>query len=74
MLAGGGYWRLEPGVGRVANGVPCWMDRVRCLGNAVMPQQFYPFFKAIYELEALFNGEPTAKTAAGAGTDAAAGI
>lgn len=70
----GGRWRLEPGMGRVANGVPCWMNRVRCLGNAVMPQQFYPFFKAIYELEALFNGEPTAKTAAGTGTDAAAGV
>lgn len=50
-LAGGGRWRLEPGMGRVADGIPYWMDRVRCLGNAVMPQQFYPFFKAIHDVE-----------------------
>ena len=35
----------------MADGVPDWMDRVQCLGNAVMPQQFYPFFKAIHDLE-----------------------
>lgn len=48
----GGKWRTEPGVGRVANGIPCRMDRVKCLGNAVVPQQFYPIFKAIADVEA----------------------
>ncbi|MHC4363645.1 MAG: DNA cytosine methyltransferase [Planctomycetota bacterium] len=32
------WWSTEPNVGRVANGVPHRMDRVRALGNAVVPQ------------------------------------
>ena len=31
-------WATEPDVGRVANGVPSRVDRLRCLGNAVVPQ------------------------------------
>jgi len=31
-------WRTEPNVGRVANGVPDRVDRIRGLGNAVVPQ------------------------------------
>lgn len=31
-------WRFEPGVGRVANGIPNRVDRVAGLGNAVVPQ------------------------------------
>ena len=46
----GSMWAAEPGVGRVADGVPHRMDRLRCLGNAVVPQQFYPIFKAIAEV------------------------
>jgi DNA (cytosine-5)-methyltransferase 1 len=38
-------------VGRVADGVPNRVDRIKCLGNAVVPQQFYPFFAAIAEIE-----------------------
>ena len=44
-------WQAEPSVGRVAHGVPDRVDRLKCLGNAVVPQQFYPFFRAIAELE-----------------------
>ena len=33
-----GGWRVEPPVGRVADGVPCRVDRLRALGNAVVPQ------------------------------------
>ncbi len=33
-----GWWDVEPAVGRVANGVPARMDRLRALGNAVVPQ------------------------------------
>ncbi len=31
-------WATEPNVGRVANGVPSRVDRLKCLGNAVVPQ------------------------------------
>ncbi len=31
-------WAIEPQLGRVANGVPSRVDRIRCLGNAVVPQ------------------------------------
>ena len=44
-------WPNEPDVGRVAYGVPKRVDRLKCLGNAVVPQQFYPFFAAIAEIE-----------------------
>ena len=33
-----GWWAAEPAVGRVAHGVPARMDRLRGLGNAVVPQ------------------------------------
>ncbi len=45
------WWQVEPDVGRVANGVSARMDRLRCLGNAVVPQQVYPIAKAIAEIE-----------------------
>ena len=32
------HWDVEPDVGRVANGVPARVDRLRGLGNAVVPQ------------------------------------
>jgi len=34
----GRQWRVEPDVGRVANGVPARVDRLRSLGNSVVPQ------------------------------------
>ena len=34
----GGIWEIEPNVGRVANGVPARSHRLKCLGNAVVPQ------------------------------------
>jgi len=36
--ADGGWWSVEPDVGRVAYGVPARVDRLRALGNAVVPQ------------------------------------
>lgn len=46
------YWLDEPaGVPRVATGVKKRVDRLKCLGNAVVPQQFYPIFKAIADIE-----------------------
>jgi DNA (cytosine-5)-methyltransferase 1 len=36
--AGWQWWQVEPNVGRVAHGVPSRVDRLRGLGNAVVPQ------------------------------------
>lgn len=44
-------WPAEPDVVRVAHGIPNRVDRLKCLGNAVVPAQFYPIFKAIMEEE-----------------------
>lgn len=33
-----GWWKAEPSVGRVADGVPARVDRLKALGNAVVPQ------------------------------------
>lgn len=48
-LADGRCWAIEPNVGRVAHGIPARVDRLKCLGNAVVPQQAYPIFKALME-------------------------
>ena len=45
------WWPVEPDVGRVAHGIPSRVDRLKCLGNAVVPRQFYPIFKAIADAE-----------------------
>ena len=34
----GGIWKPEPSVGRVAHGIPRRVDRLRGLGNAIVPQ------------------------------------
>lgn len=44
-------WPDEPSVGRVVDGIPNRVDRIKCLGNAVVPQQFYLFFKLIHDIE-----------------------
>jgi DNA (cytosine-5)-methyltransferase 1 len=36
-VAGGDFWAIEPDVGRVADGVPARVDRLRGLGNSVVP-------------------------------------
>lgn len=32
------WWSVEPNVGRVAHGIPSRVDRLRALGNAIVPQ------------------------------------
>ena len=36
--SGSDWWSTEPDVGRVANGIPSRVDRLRALGNAIVPQ------------------------------------
>ena len=45
------WWDAEPGVGRVANGIPHRVDRLKSLGNAIVPQVAYQIFKAIDTLD-----------------------
>ena len=45
------YWEEEPDIPRIAKGIEHRADRLKCLGNAVVPQQFYPIFRAIVEAE-----------------------
>jgi DNA (cytosine-5)-methyltransferase 1 len=44
------WWLSEPNVGRVANGVPDRVDRLKCLGNAIVPLVAYTIFQAINDL------------------------
>lgn len=41
------WWSTEPNVGRVANGIPARVDRLRALGNAVVPLQAREAFKIL---------------------------
>jgi len=43
-------WTTEPSVGRVANGVSNRVDRIKGLGNAIVPQVAYQIIKGIREL------------------------
>ncbi len=44
-------WETEPAVGRVAHGLPSRVDRLRCLGNAVVPQVAEVIGRAIIQAE-----------------------
>lgn len=47
------WWLSEPNVGRVAYGIPSRVDRLRCLGNAVVPQVVEVIGRAIMQAEGL---------------------
>ena len=47
----GDKWAAEPDVGRVAHGIPNRVDRLKALGNAVVPQIPFLIGKAIIEYE-----------------------
>lgn len=45
------HWGAEPRVGRLAHGIPNRVDRLRCLGNAVVPQIVELIGRAILEAQ-----------------------
>ena len=45
-----GWWDIEPNVGRVAHGIPKRVDRLKCLGNSLVPQIPYYIGKVILEV------------------------
>jgi DNA (cytosine-5)-methyltransferase 1 len=47
----GTEWSIEPDVGRVAHGVPARVDRLRALGNAIVPQIAEIIGRAIMNIE-----------------------
>jgi len=47
---GASQWLSEPSVGRVANGIPNRVDRLKGLGNAIVPQVALELFKAIEQM------------------------
>jgi DNA (cytosine-5)-methyltransferase 1 len=46
-----GYWIAEPDIPRTAKGIKNRVARLRALGNAVVPAQVYPIFRAIMYAE-----------------------
>lgn len=50
-------WEPESGVGRVADGIPRRVDRLRTLGNAVVPQVVYELGRAI--MSSAVNSSPS---------------
>lgn len=45
------YWSTEPRLGRMAHGIPDRVDRLKSLGNAVVPQQIYPIMASIKAID-----------------------
>ena len=50
------WWETEPNVGRVADGLPGRVYRLRALGNSIVPQIAEEIGKAIMLAEKEING------------------
>jgi DNA (cytosine-5)-methyltransferase 1 len=45
-------WPTEPDVGRVVNGLPNRVDRIKCIGNSIVPHVAFEIIQAIATIEA----------------------
>lgn len=52
-----GWWSTEPDMGRVAHGVSSRVDRLKCLGNAVVPQVAQKIGEMILQYEQSLTGQ-----------------
>ena len=52
QISGSEYWLVEPDVGRVAHGIPSRVDRLKGLGNAIVPQIAEIIGRRLMEIEA----------------------
>ena len=50
-ITGSTWWSVEPDVGRLADGVSDRVGKLRCLGNAIVPQVAYQLIKRMIEAE-----------------------
>lgn len=50
MADGLSVWMVEPDIPRVATGIKDRVNKLKGFGNAVVPQQVYPFLKAMIEV------------------------
>jgi len=48
-----GWWEFEPDVGRVAHGIPNRVDRLKALGNSLVPQIPFMIANCIKQIEGL---------------------
>jgi len=48
--SGRNIWSTEPSICRVAHGIPKRVDRLKCLGNAIVPQVVFPIMQGIKSL------------------------
>lgn len=55
-------WESEPNVDRVAHGVSKRMDRIKALGNAIVPQLAFILFQSILQLEHIIQTMEQGKT------------
>ena len=53
-------WLPEPDVGRVAHGIPSRVDRLKGLGNAIVPQVAYEILREMRKLIVLHRADPNA--------------
>ncbi len=49
------WWAVEPELGRVAHGIPNRVDRLKYLGNAIVPQVAYEIIKVIKENKGVWH-------------------
>lgn len=59
-VARGAHWHHEPSVGRMADGVPSRVDRLRALGNAVVPQVAEVVGRRLIEINAKLQAQEAA--------------